>query len=91
MIPQGILDHLRHLRKLDLTREKTSVLDVNGDSIEFPGLTYGSKVLERLLERVGSRLYAAVSAQSGRHAGRREGIPPERPLDLGPRPSHVGR
>ena len=47
------VDHLRHLRKLVLTREKTSVLDVNGDSIEFPGLTYGSKVLERLLEELG--------------------------------------
>jgi hypothetical protein len=44
---------LRNLRKLIITREKTSVLDVNGDAIEFPGLTYGSKVLERLLQEVG--------------------------------------
>jgi hypothetical protein len=44
---------LRNLRKLIITREKTSVLDVNSDSIEFPGLTYGSAVLERLLQEVG--------------------------------------
>jgi hypothetical protein len=44
---------LRNLKKLIITREKTTVSDVNGDSIEFPGLTYGSSTLEALLRDVG--------------------------------------
>ena len=44
---------LRNLRKLIITREKTTVLDVNGDGIEFPGLTYGNTVLEELLRELG--------------------------------------
>jgi hypothetical protein len=44
---------LRTLRKIVITREKTSVHDVNGDGIEFPGLTYGSPVLERLMQELG--------------------------------------
>ena len=28
---------LRNLRKIIITREKTTVFDVNGDGIEFPG------------------------------------------------------
>jgi hypothetical protein len=44
---------LRNLRKLVITPGGTSVTDVNGEGIEFPGLTYGSKVLERLLQEVG--------------------------------------
>ena len=44
---------LRTLRKLIVSREKTVVLDVNGDGIEFPGLTYGSAVLETLLRELG--------------------------------------
>jgi hypothetical protein len=44
---------LRHLKKLVITREKTSVVDVNRDALDFPGLTFGSKVLERLLEELG--------------------------------------
>ena len=44
---------LRNLRRLIITREKTTVLDVNGDGIEFPGLTYGSSVLEELLRELG--------------------------------------
>jgi hypothetical protein len=36
-----------------VSREKTVVLDVNGDGIEFPGLTYGSPVLEELLRELG--------------------------------------
>ena len=44
---------LRNLRKLIITREKTVVLDVNGDGIEFPGLTYGNNVLDELLRELG--------------------------------------
>jgi len=44
---------LRALRKLVICRERTTVLDVNGDGIEFPGLTYGSPILEELLRELG--------------------------------------
>jgi len=44
---------LRDLRRLTVTPEKTVVRDVNGDAIEFPGLTYGSATLEELLRELG--------------------------------------
>ena len=44
---------LRILRKLVIYPAKTVVLDVNGDGLEFPGLTYGSAVLEELLRELG--------------------------------------
>ena len=44
---------LRNLRKLIVTPEHTVVKDVNGDGIEFPGLTYGSMVLEDLFREMG--------------------------------------
>ena len=44
---------LRNLRRLIISREKTTVLDVNGDGIEFHGLSYGSTVLEELLRELG--------------------------------------
>lgn len=44
---------IRTLRRLIITPELTSVRDVNGDAIDFPGLTYGSSVLERLLGELG--------------------------------------
>ena len=44
---------LRVLRKLIISREKTVVKDVNGDGLEFPGLTYGSQSLEELLRELG--------------------------------------
>ena len=47
------VDKLRALRKLVVSREKTVVLDVNSDGIEFPGLTYGSTTLEELLRELG--------------------------------------
>ena len=47
------LDNLRALRKVRISREKTTVLDINKDGLEFPGLTYGSPVLERLLQELG--------------------------------------
>jgi hypothetical protein len=45
--------NLRILRKLVVTCDKTVVFDVNKDTIEFPGLTYGSAVLEELLRELG--------------------------------------
>jgi hypothetical protein len=44
---------LRNLRKVVISREKTVVQDVNGETIEFPGLTYGSATLEELLRELG--------------------------------------
>jgi hypothetical protein len=43
----------RRFRKLIVSREKTVLRDVNGDGLEFPGLTYGSEALEALLREVG--------------------------------------
>jgi hypothetical protein len=45
--------NLRTLRKLIVSREKTVVLDVNRDGIEFPGLTYGNPTLDELLRELG--------------------------------------
>src|SRR5438045_71011 len=45
--------NLRILRKLVISRDKTVVWDVNKDGIEFPGLTYGCKSLEPLLQELG--------------------------------------
>ena len=45
--------NLRALRKLIVSRKKTIVQDVNGDGIEFPGLTYGCPALEELLRELG--------------------------------------
>lgn len=44
--------NLRTLRKLVISPEKTVVLDINRDGIEFPGLTYGSATLETLLQEL---------------------------------------
>jgi hypothetical protein len=44
---------LRILRKLIVSPDKTVVKDVNGDSLEFPGLTYGCPSLEELLRELG--------------------------------------
>ncbi|HLQ77036.1 MAG TPA: hypothetical protein VK210_06755 [Terriglobia bacterium] len=44
---------LRILRKLIVSQDKTVVLDVNRDGIEFPGLTFDSPALERLLRDLG--------------------------------------
>ena len=44
---------LREMRRLIVSREKTVVRDVNGDGVEFPGLTYGSANLEELLRELG--------------------------------------
>jgi len=45
--------NLRILRRLIVSREKTLVLDVNGDGIEFPGLTFDSPALGPLLDDLG--------------------------------------
>jgi len=44
---------LRNLRKLTITPESTLVQDVNGDGIEFPGLSYGNPTLDTLLQELG--------------------------------------
>jgi hypothetical protein len=46
-------DKLRALRRVVISPEKTVIHDVNRDTMEFPGLTYGSPVLERLLRELG--------------------------------------
>ena len=45
--------NLRILRRLVVSRDKPVVRDVNGDGLEFPGLTYGSATLEELLRELG--------------------------------------
>ena len=50
---RGELNSLRALRRVKIFPERTVVLDINKDGIEFPGLTYGSPVLERLLRELG--------------------------------------
>ena len=44
---------MKALRKLIINAEKTVILDVNKDGMEFPGLTYGSESLEELLRELG--------------------------------------
>ena len=44
---------LRNLRKLIVSLDKTVVSDVNGEGVEFPGLTYGNPMLETLLRELG--------------------------------------
>ena len=45
--------NLRIVRRLVVSRDKPVVRDVNGDGLEFPGLTYGSATLEELLRELG--------------------------------------
>jgi len=47
------VDNLKTLRKLIVSREGTVLQDVNGNGIEFPGLTCGSTSLDRLLQEFG--------------------------------------
>ena len=44
---------LRALRKLVVNREKTVIWDLNRDTMEFPGLTYGNPTLDELLRELG--------------------------------------
>jgi hypothetical protein len=55
---------LKLLRRLIVSRDKTVVLDVNGDGIEFPGLTFDSPGLERLLQDLGV-VYSRESLHEG--------------------------
>src|SRR2546427_10814339 len=47
------VDKMRALRKLVVNREKTVIFDVNRDTMEFPGLTYGNATLDELLRELG--------------------------------------
>ena len=47
------VDKMRALRKLVVNREKTVILDVNRETMEFPGLTYGNATLDELLRELG--------------------------------------
>src|SRR5437868_945819 len=63
-------DKLRALRKIVISPEKTVILDVNSDGLEFPGMTYGSPCLEELLRELGviftpARLHDANATASG--------------------------
>jgi len=67
------VDNLRALRRVRITRDETVVLDINKDGIEFPGLTYGSPVLERLLQELGVMFSAETLHDPERgHRGRTE-------------------
>jgi len=44
---------LKALRKVLINRERTVVSDVNKDTMEFPGLTYGNPSLDELLRELG--------------------------------------
>lgn len=44
---------LKALRKVVITPGKTVISDVNKDTMEFPGLTYGNKTLDELLRELG--------------------------------------
>jgi hypothetical protein len=44
---------LKALRKIVISREKTVISDVNKDTMEFPGLTYGNATLDELLRELG--------------------------------------
>src|SRR5688572_32891878 len=47
------VNKFRILRKLVVSREGSFIQDVNGDRMEFPGLTHGNPVLDRLLQELG--------------------------------------
>ena len=44
---------LKVLRKVVINSEKTILSDVNKDTLEFPGLTYGNRTLDELLRELG--------------------------------------
>ena len=44
---------LKMLRKIVINGEKTILSDVNKDTMEFPGLTYGNRTLDELLRELG--------------------------------------
>ena len=44
---------LKALRKIVVNPEKTVISDVNKDTMEFPGLTYGNNSLDELFRELG--------------------------------------
>ena len=44
---------MKALRKIVIDPQKTVISDVNKDTMEFPGLTYGNKALDELLRELG--------------------------------------
>ena len=44
---------LKTLRRIVINSEKTILSDVNKDTMEFPGLTYGNRTLDELLRELG--------------------------------------
>jgi hypothetical protein len=44
---------MKALRRIIINREKTVLADVNKDTMEFPGLTYGNATLDELLRELG--------------------------------------
>lgn len=67
------LGNLRALRKVRISDDKTVVLDINKDGLEFRGLTYGSPVLEQLLKELGVVFSAeALHDSSNARRGRKE-------------------
>jgi len=45
-------ENLRALRRVIISPAHTRVLDINKDGLEFPNLSYGSEVLELLLQEL---------------------------------------
>lgn len=64
--------NLRILRRLIVSKEKTVVLDVNRDGIEFPGLTFDSPALGRLLDDLGVVYSRDYLKESNAHEGMME-------------------
>jgi len=46
------VDHLRSLTKIIIRPEKTLIQDINRDTMEFAGLTFGDPALEVLLREL---------------------------------------
>jgi hypothetical protein len=44
---------MKALRRIIINSEKTVLADVNKDTMEFPGLTYGNATLDELLRELG--------------------------------------
>jgi hypothetical protein len=44
---------MKALRRIVIDGEKTVLSDVNKDTMEFPGLTYGNATLDELLRELG--------------------------------------
>ena len=47
------VEKLKALRKIIINSQQTVLFDVNKDTMEFPGLTYGNKTLDELMRELG--------------------------------------